>query len=173
MSKVLPIHEQNFCDQDISEDICPRYEKWIKRITKNEQRGRAGKVDLNYRCDWLSVHTRFAGKSRAHGQSFRRFFSTRRHSKRRQVRSENSCNEPLVTRKTVEHSTAKICKSNKDKPLRSRSLFVKIRQKGRNFGIRCKTSVELWRKWIKRGIKWDRHSNAKDSNFDKVSLNSN
>lgn len=44
----------------------------------------------------------------------------------------------------------------KEKPLRSKSIFFRIRQKGRNFGIRCKTSVELWRKWIKRGIHWDR-----------------
>ena len=42
------------------------------------------------------------------------------------------------------------------KPIRAKTIFNNIRQKSRNFGIRCKTSVSLWKKWIVKGIKWDK-----------------
>lgn len=51
--------------------------------------------------------------------------------------------------------------TKRNRPLRSRSIFVKIRQKSRNFGIRCRTSVDLWRQWIKTGIGWDRPMQTK------------
>ena len=44
------------------------------------------------------------------------------------------------------------------KPIRAKTIFNNIRQKSRNFGIRCKTSVSLWKQWIVNGIKWDKHN---------------
>lgn len=37
----------------------------------------------------------------------------------------------------------------------SKSIFSRIRRGGQNFKVRCKTSAELWRRWIRGGIYYD------------------
>ncbi|KAJ6216243.1 hypothetical protein RDWZM_007400 [Blomia tropicalis] len=70
--------------------------------------------------------------------------------------------EPLVIKKTC----SRINSEPNESSFHPRQIFNRIRQKGRNFGIRCKTTVELWRKWIKRGILWDRHANRDKVDID-------
>nr|XP_027198247.1 uncharacterized protein LOC113792547 [Dermatophagoides pteronyssinus] len=81
--------------------------------------------------------------------------SLRRKNPDEDNRSNVSCNKTNSRERSIKRKTNGRFRI----PLRSRSMFIKIRQKGRNFGIRCKTSVELWRKWIKRGIGWGSNDN--------------
>ncbi|KAI2796211.1 hypothetical protein BLOT_016024 [Blomia tropicalis] len=128
MTKVIPIESDN------NDNICPRYQKWLKRIKK---------IDLH--------------DSRKNKETFGK---TNR-SKHTYDHKDHS-GEPLVIKKTC----SRINSEPNESSFHPRQIFNRIRQKGRNFGIRCKTTVELWRKWIKRGILWDRHANRDKVDID-------
>lgn len=137
MSKILPARQfQLQHDNNELENVCPRYQKWLKKITNQKV---PDKKIQNCR-----------EKAQSNSKSYMNFFSSRL-SKRK--RNKNKCDRHGSSESDDQHV---LNGKSKEKPLRSKSIFFRIRQKGRNFGIRCKTSVELWRKWIKRGIHWDR-----------------
>ena len=49
-------------------------------------------------------------------------------------------------------------------PKRSKSLLSRIRRGGQNLRVRCKTSADLWRRWIRGGIMYNTELNENDEN---------
>ncbi|UXI14367.1 hypothetical protein NH340_JMT00310 [Sarcoptes scabiei] len=143
--KNVYIHENRFSGEE--DDICPRYRKWIRRISGSQ----ANETINYYRQNKAHHHHKHRQHHRPirHRPAFKETSTKhiRRHSRRRRSHSKpNNCDNGSISSQR---------RSSLTKPLRSRSMFARIKQKGRNFGIRCKTSVELWKKWIKRGSNID------------------
>lgn len=178
MSKILPYNNHNDDDDDDVGKIRPHLNKSkandkivnfqssststtkskIKirnRSVKNQPKHRIQRPCRAQAAAAATVTTTTTtAKEGRKGSSFRNFKPNRSFkAKDDENRKENMNNGNGKKGKTNHHFRI---------PLRSRSMFIKIRQKGRNFGIRCKTSVDLWRKWIKRGIGLGDHHHHHD-----------
>ena len=181
MSKILPYNNDNNVDDNREKLICPRLNKSknndnddkkinsqsssssssSKLESRIKTRTRSKKNQQNHK---IQRPCRAAAAASASATTVHDGCRSHRNSKQnsnRSLRRKNPDEENVSGNKANirERSIKRKTNGRFRIPLRSRSMFIKIRQKGRNFGIRCKTSVELWRKWIKRGIGWGSNDN--------------
>lgn len=169
MSQVYPYGQSIFAPSETGENqanpVCPRYEKWMQRITNidNEAKHKHKPVAVSPLSPPLpppsSSSSSFDVNTRRSRSNFQFKSLFRRRSKSQVVSATTTtdddysyCDEPTVTKKTIVHNGNGLVHVQRDRPRRTKTIFLKIRNKSKNFGIRCRTSVELWRKWITKGI---------------------
>lgn len=140
MSRVIPINET----ESDAQPICPRYQNWLKRVAELHRSSRR-------------AHNRRPHFSRPRGRGFnQRGYNQDQEDRqicRRAYYATNSKRNTQVIKKKISMSHSSHSLSGQKRPRRANTIFVKIREKSRNFGIRCRTSVALWRKWIVNGLK--------------------
>ncbi|KAH7637924.1 hypothetical protein HUG17_9028 [Dermatophagoides farinae] len=190
MSKILPYNKNNNNDDvNRSKEICPRLASKLltnddtpsqssssssKLKSKIKIRNRSPKNNHRiHRPCRASAAAAAAASAREERDSFSfsksKFPKNSNHRLSRHKNNDDDDENRSIVGRNRNGRSMKRKTTNNGRfrvPLRSRSIFVKIRQKGRNFGIRCKTSVELWRKWIKRGISWGSSNNNNDDNVE-------
>lgn len=147
MSRVIPTNDLVDGDNN-AQQLCPRYQNWLKRVAelhRNTRRVRSRRQRFS--------RSKGRGGGGVQPRDFDQEPECRQVCRRANYATNSKRNTQAMTKKKISGSFSNHSLSGQKRPRRSNTLFVKIREKSRNFGIRCRTSVALWRKWIVNGLK--------------------